>query len=279
MDAPYAIGVEVGGSEITAGLVDEQGRILVDRHVATPLGQGSFVVLDAILRCTQGIVDEAGRSSVAGVGIGLPAQVDFERQEVEFSEFVPLVGADIRTLASSQLGISATIDAEANLAALGEQRFGAVRNVRDFAVITLGTGIGVGFIFDGKLYRGAHGLAGSLGHIVINQGGAPCACGGQGHLASEFFEAQSPERRVELLATGLVSLINLLNPRVILIGGAVGARDAVLIKEAARRAGSEALAGRKDLRIEAATLGSDAGVLGGAALAFAEAEERERFAL
>jgi len=277
MTAQYALGIDVGGSKIAAGLVDARGRILVDHRTKTPLGQGAYAVIDAIIRCAQVITAQAARSELAGVGLGVPAQVDYGRQEIEFSEMVPLVGADVRTLVASELGLSVTMDNDANLAALGERSFGAGREVSDFIMLTLGTGIGAGLFLNGQLYRGATGLAGEAGHMTIALGGPDCLCGGSGHFETLFLEAQSPRERAEVLAAGMVSLINLFNPRLIIVGGGIGQSDGALVCAAADLATQQAMAGRKNLQIVQATLGNDAGVLGGAALAFAEAVERERF--
>jgi len=277
MAAEFAIGIDVGGSKIAAGLVDTRGRILIDQRVKTPLGQGAYAVIDAIITCARAIIGQAARSDLAGIGLGVPAQIDYARQEVEFSELVPLVGADVRTLVASDLGLSVTMDNDANLAALGERRFGAAQTVNDFIMLTLGTGVGAGLFLGGSLYRGAHGLAGEIGHMTLDLGGPDCLCGGVGHFETLFLEAQTLQARAEVLAAALVGVINIFNPRLIVIGGGIGQSSGELVSRAADLATRRAMAGRKDLQIVQATLGNDAGVLGGAALAFAEADERERF--
>ncbi|MCL2654954.1 MAG: ROK family protein [Coriobacteriia bacterium] len=279
MAAEYAIGIDVGGSKIAAGLVDTRGRVLVDQRVKTPLGQGAYAVIDAIIGCARAIIGQAARSDLAGVGLGVPAQVDYSRQEVEFSELVPLVGADVRTLVASDLGLSVTMDNDANLAALGEAQFGAARSLSDFIMLTLGSGVGAGLFLNGSLYRGAYGLAGEIGHMTLDMSGPDCLCGGVGHFESLFLEGRSLQERAEVLASALVGIINIFNPQMILIGGGIGQSSGELVSRAADMATHQAMAGRKNLRIAQATLGNDAGVLGGAALAFAEAEERERFVL
>jgi len=279
MAAEFALGIDVGGSKIAAGLVDTRGRILVDQRVKTPLGQGAYAVIDAIISCARAIIGNGARSDLAGVGLGVPAQVDYLRQEVEFSELVPLVGADVRTLVASELGLSVTMDNDANLAALGERQFGAAQNVDDFIMLTLGTGVGSGLFLSGKLYRGAFGMAGEIGHMTLDLDGPGCLCGGSGHFETLFLEGRSLAERADILAAGLVSVINIFNPRLIIIGGGIGGSSSELVRRAAELATRQAMAGRKHLEIIQATLGNDAGVLGAAALAFAEAEERERFVL
>ncbi len=277
MAAEFALGIDVGGSKIAAGLVDSRGRILADQRIPTPLGQGAYAVIDAIIRCARAIIGDAARSDLVGVGLGVPAQVDYRRQEVEFSELVPLVGADVRTLVASELGLSVTMDNDANLAALGERRFGAAQVVDDFVMLTLGTGVGAGLFLNGQLYRGAYGLAGEIGHMTLDMSGPDCLCGGVGHFATPFVEGRTLSERAEILAAALVGIINIFNPRLIIIGGGIGQSSSELVRSAADLATARAMAGRKHLQVIQATLGNDAGVLGGAALAFAEADERERF--
>ena len=116
------------------------------------------------------------------MGIGLPAQVDFLRQEVEFCTNLPLAGVDVRSLVMSRTKSEVTIDNDGNLAALGESRYGAAKGVRDFLMITLGTGVGGGMFIAGEPYRGSRGLGGEIGHTVIDLDGPECPCGGRGHL-------------------------------------------------------------------------------------------------
>ncbi|MCL2882065.1 MAG: ROK family protein [Coriobacteriia bacterium] len=279
MAAEFAIGIDVGGSKISAGLIDTRGRILVDQRVKTPLGQGAYAVIDAIINCARAIIGEAARSDLAGVGLGIPAQVNYQRQEVEFSELVPLVGADVRTLVAGELGLSVTMDNDANLAALGERRFGAAQTVDDFIMLTLGTGVGAGLFLGGRLYRGATGVAGEIGHMTLDLNGPDCLCGGVGHFETMFLEARNLQERAEVLAAALVGVINIFNPQLILIGGGIGQSSSELVSRAGEIAAHQAMAGRKHLQIMQATLGNDAGMLGGASLAFAEADERERFVL
>lgn len=279
MATEFALGIDVGGSKIAAGLVDTRGRILVDQRVQTPLGQGPYAVIDAIINCARATIGEAARSDLAGIGLGLPAQIDYQRQEVEFSELVPLVGADVRTLVSSELGLSLMMDNDANLAALGERRFGAAQSVDDFVMLTLGTGVGAGLFLNGHLYRGARGLAGEIGHMTLDLYGPDCLCGGRGHFETLFLEGRTLDERAEVLAAALVGVINIFNPRMIIIGGGIGQSSSELVRRASELATPRAMAGRKYLQIVQATLGNDAGVLGAAALAFEEAQERERFIL
>lgn len=183
MQTTYAVGVDVGGTRIAAGLVERKGRIVKDAKVLTPKN-GPFAVVDAIIDLVEEVASGVHSSELAGIGIGLPAQIDFLRQSVEFCTNLPLAGVDVRSLAMSRTKHEVTLDNDGNLAALGESRYGAAKGARDFLMITLGTGVGGGIFVDGAPYRGSRGMGGEIGHVVIDLDGPPCPCGGKGHLES-----------------------------------------------------------------------------------------------
>lgn len=183
MRTSYAVGVDVGGTRIAAGLIERKGRIVKDAKVLTPKN-GPFSIIDAIIDLVEEVSAGAHQSEIAGVGIGLPAQIDFLKQSVEFCTNLPLAGVDVRSLIMSRTKYEVTLDNDGNLAAFGEARYGAAKGARDFMMITLGTGVGGGFFFNGEPYRGSRGMAGEIGHIVVDLDGPPCPCGGTGHLES-----------------------------------------------------------------------------------------------
>jgi glucokinase len=180
----YAIGLDVGGTRIAAGLVERKGRIVREVKLSTPKGSGPFAIVDAIVDTVSEITSGLHPSEIAGVGIGLPAQIDFTRQSVEFCTNLPLAGIDMRGLVMSRLKYPVTIDNDGNTAALGESRYGAAKGIKDFVMVTLGTGVGGGVFIGGKLHRGSRGFAGEIGHMVIVVDGPECPCGGHGHLES-----------------------------------------------------------------------------------------------
>ncbi len=320
MRTSYAIGVDVGGTRIAAGLVERKGRIVKEAKRLTPK-TGPFAIVDAIIDLAEEIQAGVQSSEVAGVGIGLPAQIDFLRQSVEFCTNLPLAGVDVRALVMSRARQEVTIDNDSNLAALGEYRYGAGKGSRDFLMITLGTGVGGGLFLDGEPFRGSRGLGGEIGHMVVDLDGPPCPCGGRGHIeaflgrpaiaAQGQAVARTPEGRAilkvaggelsavtaecvlqaalagdpaargilldagEVLGRALVGLVNLLNPRLIAVGGGIGEAADFLVERAAEVIDAEALAGRRDVKVVQAELGNDAGVLGAAALAFDEHDSRE----
>lgn len=184
MRGAYAIGIDVGGTRIAAGLVERKGRIVREAKLLTPKTAGPFGIVDAIVGMIEEITGGVHASEIAGVGIGLPAQVDFGRQSVEFSTNLPLGGVDVRGLVMSRLKYPVTIDNDGHTAALGESCFGAAKGIRDFVMVTLGTGVGGGIFIGGHIVRGSRGFGGEVGHLVVDVDGPPCPCGGRGHLES-----------------------------------------------------------------------------------------------
>lgn len=321
MRTSYAIGVDVGGTRIAAGLVERKGRIVKEVRTLTPVEAGPFGIVDAIIELIEEVAQTVHPAEIAGIGVGLPAQIDFLKQTVEFCTNLPLSGLDMRSLIMSRVKHPVTIDNDGNCAGIGESRFGAAKGVRDFVMITLGTGVGGALFLNGEAYRGSRGLGGEIGHMVIQLDGPPCPCGGTGHIesflgrpglavkgrqaAAEFKgqairdEAGGDAENVTaedvinaalkgdeiargilteagaILGRALVGIVNLLNPKLIVIGGGIGESCGFMVERAARAIDEEALAGRRDVRVVQAELGNDAGILGAAALAFDEHESRE----
>lgn len=184
MRSAYAIGLDVGGTRIAAGLVERKGRIVRESKQLTPKDSGPFAIVDAVVDAIEEVSKGVHPSEIAGIGIGLPAQIDFLKQTVEFCTNLPLAGVDMRGLVMSRAKFPVTIDNDGHTAALGESRFGAAKGAKDFVMVTLGTGVGGGIVLGGKLYRGYRGFGGEVGHMVVALDGAPCPCGGAGHLES-----------------------------------------------------------------------------------------------
>ena len=199
MRTNYAVGVDVGGTRIAVGLVERKGRILKDARRLTPKG-GPFAVVDMIIDLVDEVTDGVHQSEIAGIGIGIPGQIDFSRQSIEFCTNLPLAGVDVRALVMSRTKHEVTIDNDGNLAAFGEARWGAAKGARDFIMITVGTGVGGGMFLNGEPYRGSRGMAGELGHIVVELEGRMCPCGGKGHLEAYLGRFAIAEKGVEAAA-------------------------------------------------------------------------------
>jgi glucokinase len=166
------IGVDLGGSTTTAGVVDANLRVIASEVRPTNVSSQKALLddLEDLVKFVAGAVD----SPVAAVGIGIPSMIDRPRGRTVMSVNIPLAGFDFVKYMSDKLQASVYIDNDANLAALAEVRAGAARGASEAVMVTLGTGIGGGIIAGGNVYRGATGSAAELGHMVIDLNGPKC---------------------------------------------------------------------------------------------------------
>ena len=174
------LGVDLGGTHLRVGLVDADGSVHTARKVATPAHDLDALV-GAIADTAAGVLADAGRPDVDGIGVGIAALVDGDGVARDAPNVPALVGVPIAARVSAATGLRAVADNDANVAALGELTHGAARGARHALVITLGTGIGGGIVIDGRVYRGAHGFAAEIGHWQCDPAGPMCACGLRGH--------------------------------------------------------------------------------------------------
>lgn len=169
------IGVDVGGTSVRAGLVDAQGAVLDVRRAATPPDEQTLE--DAIVAVVAELV--ALHSGVRGVGLAVAGFVSRDRRHVGFAPHLPWRGAPVAERIEHRVGRPVLLEHDANAAALAEHRYGAPLGGVGLLVV-LGTGIGAALMIDGELFRGAHGVAPELGHLLLVPGGRLCACGKRG---------------------------------------------------------------------------------------------------
>ena len=177
-----AVGVDIGGTKVAAGLVDEDGTVLRTAQRPTP-GRDVRAVEDTVVEVVEALVAEAAASGlgpVGAVGVGAAGFVDARSGTVLFSPHLAWRREPLRDAVQARLGRPVLVDNDANGAAWAEWRFGAARGEDRVVCITLGTGIGGAIVVDGRLERGRHGLAGEFGHMVLVPGGHRCECGGRG---------------------------------------------------------------------------------------------------
>ncbi|SKB09624.1 ROK family glucokinase [Aeromicrobium choanae] len=176
MPERLAVGIDVGGTKIAGGVVDEDGRILARTQRATP-STDPAAVLDAIA----GIVEEfRDRYPVRAVGVGAAGYVDVTGSSVVFSPHLAWRNEPLRDAVVRRTRLPVLVDNDANAAGWAEWRFGAAQNLADVVLVNLGTGIGGAMVLDGKLYRGHSGMAGEFGHQRVVDDGLPCECGNRG---------------------------------------------------------------------------------------------------
>lgn len=176
--APVSVGVDVGGTKILAALVDSRGRILSRQRIATP-PRDAQATIDAIVTAIRTLVG-SHPGPVGSVGIGVAALVGGDRSRVVFAPNLGWTEVPLAEAVSQRIDRNVVVENDANAAAWGEFRHGAGRQFDDAVVITVGTGIGGGLILDGRLRRGAHGMAAEIGHITLVPDGRVCGCGRRG---------------------------------------------------------------------------------------------------
>ena len=204
-----AIGVDVGGTKVAAGVVDDQGKVIEKFRRYTPAASPE----DTISVISGVVIELTGRHEVDAVGIGAAGFVDQTRANVLFAPNLAWRDEPVKKLVEERIGRQVIVENDANAAAWAETKLGAARGHDDVVLITVGTGIGAGIVIDGRLYRGRFGSAGEPGHYRVFPDGRVCGCGNRGcweqyasgsALVAEAreFARRSPEAAVRLLQLG-----------------------------------------------------------------------------
>lgn len=180
MAAGSVIGVDLGGTKLLAGVVDE-GLNVHHRAQRRARGADEAEVLDTIVGAVREAID-ASEVPIAGVGFGIPSLVDPTSGVVHSTVHLPLRGVRFRDVMAERLGVPVWVDNDANVALLAEHRAGAAAGVDDAVMLTLGTGIGGAIVVGGRLIRGVNGGAGEFGHTIVDPQGIRCDCGNIGCL-------------------------------------------------------------------------------------------------
>lgn len=308
----YYIGIDVGGTNLKAGLVNGNGEILAVAR--TPLGafQGPEWFAETLAGLAQEVMAQKDVSvqEIGWVGIGIPGAVSGGR--ILYTANIPMTNVPLEQLFRRHLDIPVLLGNDADCAAVAEWTCGAGRGMKNFLVATLGTGLGGGMILNGRLHTGM-GAGGEIGHIVICEGGAPCNCGRRGcwevyasatgliRLTLEAMEKHpesllhtlAAESEVEgrtaflaaergdetalavctdyarYLASGLVSMINVLHPEAVALGGGVAAAPDELLLNPVREIVAQECYARHTNQVPhilRAEMGNDAGIIGAALL-------------
>lgn len=296
--ASTVIGIDVGGTNVKMGLVNQEGRIFFKTTLDTKSYNSKEklirAVADALLTSLQ--KNKIQTKSVAGIGIGLPGLIDPPAGVVKFLPNIPgWKNVPLKEQLEKHTGIPVFLENDVNMITLGEWKFGAGKGLKDIVCITLGTGVGGGLILDGRLYRGAGYAAGEAGHIPVNEDGPKCNCGGwaclenyvgnqylNGPAARRFGRKSMAMRDVGDLAragdkralafwdevgthlgNGLTGVVNLLNPTHIVVGGGMANNSRFIFPAVKKRIKERAMMvqGRM-VKVIRAKLGDDAGIIG-----------------
>lgn len=293
------VGVDLGGTAIKLGLFLQDGTCLKSISVPTPQPANPKPVVEAI---AFGVKQLNYDFTCSAIGLGVPGPTDKTRRIAKKS--INLPGWDDVPVADwleAQTGLTTVLENDANCAAIGEAWLGAGRQFKNFILLTLGTGVGGGIFLDGKLFTGRYGAAGELGLITLNPDGFPCRSGNRGSLeqyasigsirrstgkepaqmaesarlgdpiALEFWESYG-----RFLGAGLASLIYVLTPEAVIIGGGISASCQFFLPSTLEEIEQRVVSpSRIGLQLIAAELGNKAGMLGAAKLVWNQIENGE----
>ncbi|GAA5107471.1 ROK family transcriptional regulator [Haloechinothrix salitolerans] len=259
-DAGYVVGIKLTETRAVAVLTDLDS-VIVERTV-TPIAETSVdAVTEAVVTAVRELLPKAGSRPVFGAGVGLAGVVDPAAGVVRHATYASWHDVDLPRLLTERVGLPVVVDNDVNTLVASEQWFGAGRDATDFAVVSIGRGVGLGMVLDGRLYRGASGGAGEFGHTKVTADGPRCACGGVGCLetlvgepairakASEHLGKHvTTDEVIDLargghdalraiftdvgrtLGTAVGNLVNLLNPKLVILTGE-GTRAADLFRD------------------------------------------------
>lgn len=269
------LGLEINVDAVAASIVDLGGqeRATFRRHADNRARASAKVFADLRFLAKQALraaADEHIR--VPGATLALPGLVDPATGHVFVApnlHWLDVTG-DVRTTLRLPGTLRLRCDNEANLAALAELRFGVGVGLTSFVYVSAGSevGVGSGMVVDGRLSSGAHGFAGEVGHITVDPTGAPCGCGARGCLET-LVRADAPEDQLIIaLATALRSVVHLVDPEAVVLGGHLGARGPAFAGAVEDRLAAVTLGGRwRRCQILTGTFGADAALVGGATAA------------
>ena len=301
------IGVDLGGTNIVSAVVDQMGKVIGKDKRATQASLGAVGVMNRIVESARAASQNSGLSwkSHLTIGIGSPGPLNPKKGIILYTPNLNWKNVHLVDYLNRKTGKKVFLENDANLAALGETWMGAGRGESHVLCVTLGTGVGGGFIIDGKIYEGAWGVSNHIGHVVVDPNGPKAPYGNRGILEQyasatgivrlateaglkpalgEKLEAHTfqkmAERRVpralkvyelagRMLGVGLTSTIHLLNPSIVIFAGGVSAAKDLLFKPMHQELKVRCFASHlKGLKFKLAKLGDNMGVVGAARLAW-----------
>ena len=311
----FRIGIDVGGTGIQVGVIDDQHRILAEGSIPT---RTAIPFAEQIARITDCVVSTAASAGIRSeqirsVGVGIPGIADRSTGSVVKCTNMGWFHVPFREEFRRHLDVPVNIDNDANVAALAESVVGVSAGTSSSVFITIGTGIGSGIIVDGKIWNGFHGIGGELGHVIFSLNGVPCSCGNHGclerycsataliRMAREAIDAHPDTKMMEMvskdvskieartvidaarsgdplasqvygryidyLSQAIASVVNFLDPEVIVLGGGVSKAGDFLLDPLHREYPKYVIYNDQPMpEIKLAVLGSEAGIIGAAML-------------
>ena len=292
------LSIDIGGTAVKMGLVDHDGAIHARHEASVCFDHYQTPILTTVIREAQAFLAREG-AQIEGIGVSATGQVDDRAGAVigTNGKIPNYEGAQIKRDMEAVFGVPVFALNDANAAALGECFAGRAKGVSNVLMVTLGTGVGGGIVLGGKIFGGTRGIAGELGHFTLDRNGPLCPCGKRGcyesyaattALVRRAKEATGEEDMngrivfsraadgdetmlavlsawIDDVAEGISGLVHIFNPQMVLIGGGVSAQEALLIAPLRERVMRSVMPRFGEcLRLEAATLGNDAGMIGAA---------------
>ena len=302
----YRLGIDLGGTNIVAGVVDENYKIVAKASCKTNVPRPESDICDSMAEVAVKACEKAGitMDEVESIGIGVPGAVNPKTGVIEYSANLHFHNWEVSKMMNERLGKKVLIENDANAAALGEYLAGSAKGAKNAIAITLGTGVGGGIIINGKIYSGSNFAGAELGHMVIVKDGKQCGCGRKGcweayssatgliNLTKEKILSEKLDYSFMLnkicggdinkvngktafldeyfgyLATGLVNIINIFQPDVLCIGGGISNQGENLLRPLRKIIEEERYTKHNDKQTQlcVCTLGNDAGIIGAAFL-------------
>ncbi len=291
------LGVDIGGTAVKLGLVDETGKVLCRAERSVSFDGYKTPILDTVQAAIRDFLSGHDVPKLEGIGVSATGQIDSRRGVVAGTcgNFPGWIGVDIKGTLERAFGLPVTVANDANCMVLGEIWVGAAKGYTDVIGVTLGTGVGGGIITGGRLLEGARGLGGELGHFRLHAlDGVACTCGAIGCYeryaattalvrGAQKMGLDAPDGRaifeaaaagdartlavlnhwINEIAQGLAGLVHIFNPQLILIGGGVSAQQELLIDPVAEKVRKSVMpAFAEGLEVKAAALQNDAGLVG-----------------
>lgn len=235
----YAVGIDVGGTNIKVGLFDKNMTMVKSIKTLTDKDLEANLMMDLLASLVRQLLKEAELTidDVRGVGAAFPSFIDYENgYVVETSNILSLNDLPVRDLLSERLGVEVYLENDANAAALAEHQMGAGQGHEHLVFVTISTGIGGALILNGKLYRGMHGMAGEVGHMFISDmTGYPCSCGVTGCVESIASGKHMARYATDRIKEGMDSRIldhagTMTNIDMVAVGRALASGDSLAIE-------------------------------------------------
>ena len=301
MSKGLKIGIDLGGTRVKMGLVDQRGKVIHRREISTPFNVKQADLITSLVVNIGDIIKKAGvrKGQVLGVGIGVPGPVDSKKGIVRyFPNIKGWEGVPLRSILERRLGLKVSLDNDVNAMTLAEHKFGAGKGALNLICLTLGTGVGGGIIINGGIYRGSTMCAGEIGHVPINEKGPRCNCRGiaclERYVGNRYILTRA--RRVfgksitlehlsglarkgnksalaiwrdigRKLGVALTGVVNLLNPDMIIVGGGVSKAGESILRPLRKEIKKRAMVDQaRHVKVVRARLGTDAGIIGASLL-------------